>query len=105
MVKPTMRWPWRCSNPATTELSTPPDMATATGDSFPAENSEMIGSGTGVSRRKFAQLRDGGGHGFDQRVHLLFIIRSPEGKTQAGASALRRQAHGQQHVRRFHGAA
>src|SRR5271154_3795813 len=33
MVRPTMRRPWRCSNPATTELSTPPDIATAMGAS------------------------------------------------------------------------
>ena len=56
MVSPTIGRPWRCSKPATTELSTPPDMATA-----------MVFSDTGgISRRQLSQLRNRFGDGRDQ---------------------------------------
>src|SRR5579864_4548439 len=98
MVRPTIRTPSRESSPATTELSTPPDMATAI--------VSFIGSGTGgISRRKLSQMRGTFGDGVNQSVHLFFGVRTAEGETQTGARPFPRQAHGQQYMRRFNRAA
>src|ERR1700680_2210390 len=89
-----MRMPSRESSPATTELSTPPDMATAT--------VLFIGSGTGgVSRREVSQMRGTFGNGVNQSIHVFFGVGTAEGETQTGARPFPRQAHGQQDVGRL----
>src|SRR5260370_38948617 len=71
---------------ATVEMSTPPLMATAIG------NSGMQGDP--------AQLRHAGADGFDEGVHLLDGIAAAEGEAHAGAGAVVTQADGLQNVRR-----
>src|SRR5262245_55784616 len=95
MVSPMMLWPSRASSAATVELSTPPLIATAMGFS----------SMGGSARRDPAQMGDRVGDGVDQGVDLFGRIGSPEREANAGASALRRQSDGQQHVRRLDRAA
>src|ERR1035441_10392388 len=71
---------------ATVELSTPPLMATAMG------NSGM--------HRDPAQMRHAGSDGFDERVHLPGGIAAPQGEAHAGARAVVAQADSLQHVGR-----
>src|SRR5690242_13719566 len=93
MVRPTMCSPRRCRSPATTELSTPPDMATAV----------VMGleSGTGIGWRQFAELGGGFGDGVDQGVDLFGRVRSAERESQAGAGAFARESNGEEDVRRL----
>src|ERR1017187_2418335 len=86
MVMPTTVRPSRTSMAATVELSTPPLMATAMGDS-------------GMHRDP-AQMRDAGADGFDERVHLRGGVGAAEGEAHAGAGAEVTQADGFQDVRR-----
>src|SRR5260370_19119458 len=86
MVMPTTVRPSRTSMAATVELSTPPLMATAIG------NSGMHGDP--------AQMRHAGADGFDEGVHLLDGIAAAEGEAHAGAGAAVTQADGLQNVRR-----
>src|SRR5579863_8877582 len=97
MVRPTTRRPSRWRRPATAELSTPPDMATAT--------TELLAFTAGVSGREAAQVAGRSGDGVDERVHFLKSISAAEGEAQAGAGAGGREAHGEQDVRRLDGAA
>src|SRR4029077_18727756 len=85
MVMPTTVRPSRTSMAATVELSTPPLMATAMGNS-------------GMHRNP-AQMRYAGSDGFDQCVHLTRGIGAAEGEAHAGASAIVAQSDGLQHVR------
>src|ERR1700692_1066543 len=95
MVRPTIGRPRRCSIPATTELSTPPDMATA-----------MVFSDTGgVRRRQTSQMRDRLGDGRDQSTPLLFVIRLTERESETRAGPFSRQSDSNQYVRWFDGAA
>src|SRR5579872_7145431 len=87
MVSPMTRSPWRCSNPATTELSTPPDIATA-----------MV---SGIRGRQLSEMRDGFGNGLDQRVHLLDGIAAAQRKTQARFGLLASETDGSQDMRRL----
>src|ERR1039458_2922021 len=84
MVMPTTVRPWRTSIAATVELSTPPLMATAMGNS-------------GMHRNP-AQMRHAGADGLDERVHLGGGIAAPEGEAHAGARAIVREADGLQDV-------
>src|SRR5260370_42452225 len=86
MVMPTTVRPSRTSMAATVELSTPPLMATAIG------NSGMHGDP--------AQMRHAGADSFDEGVHLLDGIAAAEGEAHAGAGAVVTQADGLQNVRR-----
>src|SRR6185295_8694789 len=86
MVRPITFSPRARSIPATTELSTPPDMATASGRS-------------GIGRRQLSQMRDGIDQSLNQSVHLLDGIGSAKGKAYARASLQAAQPHGQQNVR------
>src|SRR5262245_18602067 len=85
MVMPTTVRPSRTSMAATVELSTPPLMATATGNS-------------GMHRNP-AQVRDAGADSFYERVHLLDGIGAAEGEAHAGAGAVVAQADGLQYMR------
>src|SRR4026209_2389044 len=85
MVRPMTFSPRACSMPATTELSTPPDLATARGFSC-------------MRRRQLAQVRDGVDQRLDERIHLFDSIGSPQGKTDTRASLQAAQAHRQQNV-------
>src|SRR5579871_5313251 len=104
MVRPTTRSPRLFNMPATTELSTPPDIATAVVRSADI-GSEVMGSGTGVGRRQLAKLGGGLGHRADQRIHLLFIIGTAERESQAAARLAARQANREQNVRGLDGSA
>src|ERR1019366_4914355 len=86
MVMPTTVRPSRTSMAATVELSTPPLMATAMG------NSGM--------HRDPAQMRHAGSDGFDERVPLPGGIAAPQGEAHAGARAIVAQADSLQHVGR-----
>src|SRR6185437_9454540 len=86
MVMPTTVRPSCTSIAATVELSTPPLMATAMGNS-------------GMHRNP-AQMRHAGSDGFDQRVHLARGIGAAEGEAHAGAGAIVAQSDGLQHMRR-----
>src|SRR4029079_12888286 len=88
MVMPMTRSPARFSIPATTELSTPPDIATA-----------IVHSD--ISRRQLSQPRHDLHHGIDERVALLQSIRPPQRKTHAGPRLLAREPDRRQHVRRL----
>ena len=74
MVMPTTVRPSRTSMAATVELSTPPLMATAMG------NSGMHGDP--------AQMRHAGADGLDEGVDLLDGVGAAEGETHAGAGAV-----------------
>src|ERR1035441_6519748 len=85
MVMPTILWPWRTSSAATVELSTPPLMATAMG-----AGSGMYGYSSQMGYRRFERLQQG--------IHLFSRGSAAEGKTQAGAGAVRRKSQGGEHV-------
>src|ERR1700704_4007300 len=110
MVNPTTRSPRRWSNPATTELSTPPDIATAVVvewlfiyHRWPSAKSrftiggrlptcptklpvlKMVMLRTGVGWRQLSQLGRGLGDCVDQRIHLFFGIGMSKGKGKTGA--------------------
>src|SRR5579862_7124773 len=87
MVKPITRSPARCSNPATTELSTPPDMATA-----------IV---SGIRRCQPSQMRDRIGDGIDQGVDLPGGIRAAKREAQARLGLLAREADRGEDVRRL----
>src|SRR5580658_6305844 len=84
MVSPTTFSPRARSIPATTELSTPPDIATA-----------MVSAPSGFSGigwRQFAQMRYGFTHGLDQRVHLRRVVRTAERETDTRLGLFASQA-------------
>src|SRR3954447_19632393 len=84
MVMPTTLRPSRTSMAATVELSTPPLMATATGNS-------------GMHRNP-AQMGDAGGNGRDERLHLLGGVGASQGEAHAGARTVVAQTDGLQYV-------
>src|SRR5580658_41977 len=93
MVRPTTVSPRPCNMPATTELSTPPDMATA-----------MVGSGIGRGRLagcESAEMRDAFGESVDKGVNLLGVIRAAKGNAKAGTSLFLGEADGSEDVRRL----
>src|ERR1019366_6320264 len=119
MVMPTTVRPWRTSMAATVELSTPPLMATAMGNSVLTFGITVTYSGTTTPLRSWLRLRDrtsetvnsgmhrdpaqvrhAGADGFDERVHLPGRIAAPQGEAHTGARAVIAQADGLQHVRR-----
>src|ERR1039458_3384633 len=105
MVMPTTVRPSRTSMAATVELSTPPLMATAMGDSVLTFGTTVTHSGTTTPLRSWlrlephavavssgmhrdpAQMRDAGADGFDERVHLRGGVGAAEGEAHAGAGA------------------
>src|SRR5580658_6669979 len=93
MVSPAMLRPSRLSSAVTTELSTPPDMATA------------IRSDMGHLGRYAAQVGDAGLDRFDQAIHLFLCVAWTERKTDAGTRLFRLQSHGEQHMGGLHRAA
>src|SRR5579863_2987605 len=93
MVSPMTRSPRARSKPATTELSTPPDMATA-----------MVAD-SGIGGSKPAQVRYTLGQRFDQGLDLRGVVGAAERNAQAGAGLLARQADGEENMRRLAGAA
>src|SRR5450759_4289591 len=129
MVMPTTVRPWRTSMAATVELSTPPLMATAMGNSVLTFGITVTRSGTTTPLRSWlrseppalasgvairgrtsetvcsgmhrnpAQVRHAGADGFDERVHLPGGIGAAERKAHAGPGAVVTQADGLQHVR------
>src|SRR5260370_21209419 len=86
MVMPMTCSPSRRSSPATTELSTPPDMATA-----------MVFSGIG--RRQLSQASHHRNPGVDQRLHLLYGVRPAQRKTHTRSRLLARESDHREHVR------
>src|SRR3954454_18999775 len=90
MVMPTTERPSRTSIAATTELSTPPLIATAMG------RSKM---GTSGMHGNPAQMRYAGPDGLDKGVHLLHRVGAPQGETHARPGAIVAQPDGLQHVR------
>src|SRR5579863_9379467 len=97
IVRPTTVSPRACSMPATTELSTPPDMATA-----------MVGSGInggGLTGCEPAEMGDALNQSFHKRVHLGCVIRAAQRNAQAGAGLFAGEADGGKNVRGFAGAA
>src|ERR1039458_2245742 len=90
MVIPTTARPSRTSIAATVELSTPPLMATAMGDS------EMPGSSMNADP---AQMRHARPNGVDQCVYLLHRIAAPQRKAHTGARALIGEPNRFQNVR------
>src|SRR5579872_1235682 len=99
MVRPTTGRPWRWSMAATTELSTPPDIATAIGATA------FGGSGMYHDRGDFSQVRRGLCDSFDQRVNLLGRVVAAQRKSETPAGLRAREPNGQQDVRRLDGAA
>src|SRR4051812_35101824 len=95
MVSPTTGAPCRCSRPATTELSTPPDMATAMGAT------ELSGKTLLLLSQFFGSAR----RCIHQCFHLLGRVVTPEREPHARARVLPAASHGQQNVRGFDGAA
>src|SRR5437016_7255077 len=83
MVSPTTFSPRARSIPATTELSTPPDMATA-----------MVCSGIGW--RQLPQMRHGFSNRVDERVNLCLIVGTAERETDAGFGLLASKADGEE---------
>jgi hypothetical protein len=75
MVSPITRSPRARNIPATTELSTPPDMATA------IVLSDIRG-------RNLSQVRNGLDKSAHQRIDLLHSIRPAQGKSDAGPCLL-----------------
>src|SRR5579859_1538958 len=86
MVMPMTRSPARFSMPATTELSTPPDIATA-----------MVCSD--ISRRQLSESRNHLRYRVDQRVDLRCVIRAAQRKTHARPRLFPRESNGSQHMR------
>src|SRR5665213_4002969 len=78
MVMPMTRSPARFSMPATTELSTPPDIATA-----------IVCSDIG--RRQLSETRNHLNHSIDQRVDLFLRIRPSQRKAHTRPRLLPRQ--------------
>src|SRR5579863_10278962 len=92
MVMPMTRSPARFSMPATTELSTPPDIATA-----------MVCSDIG--RRQLSETSHYLNHRVDQRVDLLRRVRAAQRKTHARPGLFACESDSSQHMRGFGGAA
>src|SRR5512141_108594 len=92
MVMPMTRSPARLSIPATTELSTPPDMATA-----------IVRSD--ISRRQLSETRHHLDHCIDQRVDLFYRIRPPQRKAHTRTRLLPCEPDRRQHMRRLRRAA
>src|SRR5689334_3171507 len=107
MVNPITRSPRRCSMPATTELSTPPDIATAMPPGCvpnSSTGSDMRGlglSGGDRSGSDLPQVRDGLSDRDDQRVHLLRVIPPAQRKTETGPRLLLRQSNRREDMRRL----
>src|SRR5579872_5266856 len=92
MVMPMTRSPARSRSPATTELSTPPDMATATVYSD-------------IGWRQFSQARHHLDHRLDQQFDLLSRIRASQRKTYARSRLYAAESDCRQHVGGLGGAA
>src|ERR1017187_5073355 len=117
MVMPTTVRPWRTSMAATVELSTPPLMATAMGNSVLTFGTTVTHSGTTPPIRSWlrseshaaavcsgmhrdpAQMRHAGADGLDERVHLRGGVAAAQRESHAGAGAEVAQADGPEHVR------
>src|SRR5579875_3320480 len=93
MVRPTTGRPWRCRRPATTELSAPPDMATATGATVVSgAGKERLLSGGDAA----AKLAGGGDDGAGEGVGVGGRVVAAEGETDAGFCLLACAADGEQ---------
>src|SRR5258708_296265 len=92
MVMPMTRSPARLRSPATTELSTPPDMATAIDDSD-------------IGGRQLSQTRDCLDHPHDNRFDLLNRIRPAQRDAYARPRLFAIEPDRCQHMRRLGGAA
>src|SRR3982750_411466 len=99
MVSPTPRAPCRVSSPATTELSTPPDIATATGASVIAA---PLGAAFSIDKtmlRAYGSSKPG--HTLDNRcpksTHVLTSLVTTERETNTRARFLPAESHAQQH--------
>src|SRR5579871_4203496 len=86
MVKPTTFSPRACNTPATTELSTPPDIATATLD---------------IRRSQSAQMRHGLANSVRKAVHLGFVVAAAQRNTNARSSLFLAQANRGENMRRL----
>src|SRR5256885_2032207 len=86
MVRPTTGLPSRTRSAATTELSTPPLMATA------------MGFVSGMHADS-AQMGDARLDGLHERVDLFGGVGAAERETHAGAGAVVGESNGLQHVR------
>src|SRR5690242_15960719 len=84
---PTTFSPWARSMPATTEESTPPDMATAIG--------------LDIRGRQLSEVRDRFDERVDQCVDFLFGVRAAERETNARAGLLAHETDGEEDVRWF----
>src|SRR6185437_9468786 len=105
MVRPTIGRPSRFSMPATTELSTPPDIATAMGRWFPEAKSI-----SGMLLQAFLSIRatkllDGRDHRIGQRIYLFFGVISSQRKAHALPRLPLGTAHREEHMRRLNGTA
>src|SRR5665213_355271 len=92
MVMPMTLSPARFSMPATTELSTPPDIATA-----------IVCSD--IRRRQLSQTRHHLNHGIDQRVDLFLRIRPSQRKAHTRTRLFPRESDRRQYMRRLGSAA
>src|ERR1700687_1428684 len=122
MVRPTTGRPCCCSTAATTELSTPPLMATATSSwAGPSASREPVGSmskwvteliesilaGFGefaIRGRQFTQSFDDAGNDAKTGVNFRRGGGFAEAEANAGAGIFSPQSDGGEHVRRFDGA-
>src|SRR5258708_5506493 len=93
MVSPTTFLPSRCSIPATTELSTPPDIATAI----------VRAEASGIRWCQLSQARDAVDHCVDQQIDLLGCVRSPDRKSETRLRLLFGQTDRHEHMRWFRG--
>src|SRR5258706_10892776 len=79
--------PRACNMPATTELSTPPDMATAIG--------------LDIRRRQLPQMRNRLDQSIDQRIYLFDGVRASQRESNTRSRFQPVQAHRQENMRRL----
>src|SRR6516164_1259445 len=116
MVRPMVRTPRSCSIAATVELSTPPDMATATGAAAKAVAPGRIsdcaveviapsvsagGGERNLTRGEAANALDDRGDHRNRMVDFLRCRRTSQTEAQARAGILARKPCGEQNVRRL----
>src|ERR1051325_123994 len=114
MVRPTTGRDCCCNTAATVEESTPPDMAMATSpgcaSALTGRVSNCVSAGISftcilagfgyfaIGGREFAELRDGGGNGFESVIDFGFGGVAPEAEADAGARVVGRKADGGEDV-------
>src|SRR5580698_8241288 len=111
MVRPAIGWPARANNPATTELSTPPDMATAIRPpSSPSSDcsASVVASGRDILGHLprlwlgTIHLIGGRDNGIGECRDLLAVVGAAQRKSHRRARIPRRKTHCQQNGGRLH---